>query len=561
MISRKKLNIRADYLLILILIFFVFQNWINLINISNLAPPDFYKYYLLSEHLFSGHFALRKIPPVFPFLLGSYGRLFSVIPGISDPFIFGTRVISLISSMGVVFITFLFIKKIFNSIAAFVVSLALIASPFFLKFSTLPLTDMLFLFFVACSFYFIYSNKKWLSVLFITSALFTRYEGVLLLISYSINYFSFKTKKYIQLIIFFFLSLTVLFLFYINFGERLLKKINYIFASGSYLNFFRYPGRIVSLLMKNIVFFFNGSIDSVAGWIIILSLIFLFFYGLKTLFSLNKRFTWSLLFYLIVFTISKGYISGVWNVFNAESQARRMLSVIYIFWVITMLGMVKFVEKIKELPNNKIKNLIKFAILILLVLIVSMSPFPEKRAILISLILIFPVIFIIFYKIKMGKIEKTITAALLFVSFVSIFNYGYKKTYSYVKSLPNKGAFVLSQWADANIDTGEKLAVYSLVPMLKYYMKKDVFLIKPYTRIERIYRYRDLLAPFLAKKLKNMKVKYIATDFYMNIIDTPWLVAIKLMFFKSAKKGSDFFELHKRLFYKGAPVAMIFKLK
>jgi len=549
------------FLLILILLFLI-GNWFFFQSVSQLAPPDYYKYFYISEHLFSGHLDLRNIPPLFPLLLGLSGWLLSIIPGISDPFIVGTKIVSLISSIGVITVNFLFFKKLFNTISAFLVSVFLISSPFFLKFAATPITDMLFLFSVIYSFYFMFFKKNKRSMLLVITAIMVRFEGVLLIGSYFISFIDLKIKKRINFLIYTLLSLGVLTLFYLKFGMRFVKKIEYIISSGSYLNFIKHPERVYSLLMKNIFFFYRGDIFSFKGWIIFLSLLALFLFGLKILFRLNRKFAWSLIFYMVVFTISKGYISGVGNVFNPESQARRMLSLIYLFWLVSMIGFVKLLEKLKKIESEKNKLLISLVLFAGIIIIIVSLPLPGKKMIFLSVVLILLFIVIgLFRKIGFLQTKKFFLITAVFLLLLSIYDYSFKKTYNYVESLPNRGAFVISQWADANLKAGEKLAVYSIAKMVKYYLKKNIVLIKLYTKVEKIYRNRDLLAPYIVKKIKKNKIKYIATDVYMNTIDNPWLMAVKLMFFKSARRGSNIFKLHKRLFYKGLPVAFIFKLK
>ncbi len=555
------LNKKYEYHFILLMFFFLII-WFKLFSISNLASPDYYKYFYISEHLFSGHLDLRNIPPLFPLLLGLSGRFLSIISGISDPFIVGTKIISLISSIGVITINFLFIKKLFNTIPAFLASVLLVSSPFFLKFAATPITDMLFLFLVCYSFYFMFLNKKRGSILLVLTAIMTRFEGVLLIGSYFINFIDLKIKKRINFLIYSLLSLAALTLFYLKFGMRFVKKIEYIISSGSYLNFIKHPERVYSLLMKNILFFYRGDIFGFKGGIIFLSLSALFLFGIKTLFRLNRKFTWALIFYMVVFTISKGYISGVGNVFNPESQARRMLSLIYLFWFVSMIGFLKLLEKLKKIKSEKNRLLISSVMFIGIILIVISLPLPDKKIIFLSVVLILLLIVIGSVRGRgFLQIKKIFSITIVFLLLLSIYDYGFNKTYNYVGSLPNRGAFVISQWADANLEAGEKLAVYSTIPMVKYYIKKDILMVKPYTKIEDIYRKRNLLASYIAKKIKINKIKYIATDVYMNMIDNPWLVAVKLMFFKSARRGSNIFKLHKRLFYKGLPVAVILKLK
>lgn len=554
---KKKYRLNSNFILLIPLFIFVFFNWYFLSGLTSLAPPDYYKYYNFSEKLFSADFANFTVPPLFPFLLGSIGNILLLFLNGIDTFIIGGKIISLLASLGIVYFSYKFFRK-FAGKYSVLITFSLVLFPFFLKFMSLPLTDILYLFFVVTSFYYFSEKKIYRSAFNVILAILTRYEAILIVFSLIINFLKIKTKNLKTLIPIGMIILSGISV-YLIYSKRFIKKIEFIIANKSYLFFFLNPVKLASLFYLNILFFIPGNIPVFIKIILFLILFWFLIYGYFYLFKVNKKFMLSLLFYQVFFIISKGYIVGVGNVFVPGNQARRMLSVIFIFWLVSIIGFVNFLKKVRNYFSDRFLLIVKFfSLFIVLVLVLyNFSLIKELPFVLITLFIL-GIIFTL-YRSDILKSKKIIGISIILLLFLSMYSKSYNDSNKFIISLPNKGAYMISKWINANMDKNEKLLSYSSNQTVRYYLKKKVLIYKILLRDEKIHRYYSVLRKKLWEKLKNKKIKYLAFDLYMNPTDSPYEVAIKRMFYRY-RREKDHFKLKRLLFYKGRAVATILEV-
>ncbi|MEN8154851.1 MAG: hypothetical protein ABFR75_12600 [Acidobacteriota bacterium] len=551
----KKYRINSDYFILFTLFLFVLVNWFFLSGISSLAPPDYYKYFRFSEKLFSADFTKFSVPPLFPFLLGSIGNILLLFKSSIDAFILGGKIISLLASMGIIYFVFKFFQKFIGEYSA-VATFSLVLFPFFMKFSSLPITDIFYLFFVIASFYYFFENKIYRSTFAVILAVLTRYEGILLLFSMTINFLKVKMKN-LKVLIFTILALLTTITFYLISSNRIIKKIEFIIAKKSYLFFLINPVKLATLFYLNILFFIPDKTPASIKVTLFFILLGFLVNGYKYLFKLNKRFMFSLLFYQVFFIISKGYIAGAGNVFNPGNQARRMLSVIFIFWFVSVIGFVKFIKWVRAKFSGRFLFILKFlSFFIALVLVMNNVILIKKLPYILTTLFFLTIIFLLLkYNLKKNFIFIT-TVIFLFLSMYSV---GYNDSEKFVKSLPNKGAYMIATWANSNLERGDKLLSYSSNQTVRYYLKNKIILLRIFIKDKKIYRNYKVLRKKLWEKLKKKGIKYLVYDLYLNAVDYPFEVAIKRMFYRY-RRQTDYFKLKKRLYYKGKIVATIMEV-
>ncbi|MCK4888448.1 MAG: hypothetical protein KAS97_00875, partial [Candidatus Aminicenantes bacterium] len=445
-----KLKISPVNISLILFFLFVFINWLYLSGISPLAPPDYYYYYSVSENIFSLGPDISWVPPFFPFLLSVFGNFLSVFVEKTDFFIIAGKLISFLASSGIVYFVYKLFKKIIGEFSG-PATLLLVISPFYLKYISLPITDILFLFLIISTFYFLFEGNQNFSLFLSTLALLTRYEAIILVIPVILHAYRAKIKTLKVIIVLTFIILSSI-TAYLLFSERITNKIIFIFSNGSFLYFISNPVKLASLFYVNILFFIPGDIPVVIKIFLFLMIFGFFVYGYIILFKKNKEFTLGLLFFQVVFIISKGYISGIGQVFNAVSQTRRMLPIVFIFWFVLIAGVFSFFKGIKYRFPVKLNLAVKLFILSF-VLIIGFVNLQEIKKIPIFLVL--PFIFLVFITLYISGFQqkrRAVEFIVLALLFITIYSKSLNDSYNYIVSVPNKGAYMIAKWTNANLD-------------------------------------------------------------------------------------------------------------
>ena len=230
--------LQNERIMLFFIYLFTFVNWLLLTLVEKIAPPDFYKIYEVSEKLFSGNLNIGIIPPLYPLLMYPLGKFIALFIEPAEAFIIAGKIISLAAGLGVIHLTYLFLKKITGKFAILGI-LFFVISPWYLKLLAFPITNMLYLFFVTATFYaFLSKSSPWWAVMTIAAGALTRFEGVLLVFSGFVNYFKSK-KKFFYIILASIPPLAGLMLFFNTFVSRFFAHFkDIILPQKSYLFIF-----------------------------------------------------------------------------------------------------------------------------------------------------------------------------------------------------------------------------------------------------------------------------------------------------------------------------------
>lgn len=514
--------------------------WLRLVLGQELAPPDFYEYYQYAQRLFSGDFRLEVIPPLFPLLLGALGKFLGLFVSQIDPYLLAGQLISYLGGVLTLFYTYRLLRRFTGDFALIGIAYFSI-SPLFLKFVTLPLTDMFFLAFVMASLYYFETRHFPKSVLTSGLAMLTRFEGVLVVLAGIVNYLKMKSRHagivvFVSLVLF-----CDLFYLFFRYASRLFKYIDAVSASHSYLYFFNNPLKILQILYGNLLYFLPHRFPGWAKWAIFSFLLMFFVMGLISLFKTNWRFSLSLLFYMFVFIIAKGYVVEVGQ---DLLHTRRLLSFLFLFVVVALVGMHFLFEWLKGIRSGLVFLVLRWIVFLALGFIILYLPFPRWR-IFLPLLLLAPALGLVITRqaSRMKTIEKALGVLLIFVLFGSLNLSGLRVTNRYVIAKPNSGGYAIAQWLNQQFrqtNKRPKILVYSAMEMVEYYLDHDVDLAfvrmrnKRKDENDRVY-WREF---FL--RLQQAGVRFVITDDYMEGKFNPEEKTIKEMLRNEASKGRFF---------------------
>lgn len=544
-------------LLLFLLLIFAAVNWLLLMLAEKIGPPDFYKLFGVSERLFSGDLRVGIVPPLFPLLLWPLGKLLALFMEQPGAFILAGRLISLFSGLGVLWLSYKFLEKITGKTAMLGVTF-LVISPWFLKLVSFPITDMLYLFFVTGALYaFLNKSKMGVAIAFVTGGVLTRFEGVLLLVSGSINYFKLK-KRYVFITAGIAAVVLVVFLLIAPRIFAHLKDI--ILPQKSYLSLFLHPLDFFNLLYGNILFFIPHSYPYLFKMGMLLLLFVFFVYGFYRLFQRDRRLAMAILAYELLFFVAKGYI----NTADPEREFRRLFSGIWIFFIVSFIGCYFLLKKIKPIKAARFTVILAGAI-ILILLAVSQEGMIDPPLFILVLLTVLPIV----YSLKSLNIDKTakILGVVVLLGFaLQIFHSSYHKSEKYVVSYARKAAYAAAQWLNfSRQKQGAVVLCYTDSNMVDYYTDKKRTEAK---NIRRVYftvplrntpENRDQYIQLFFKELAAQKVDYIIFDNY--VVQKPEFLGVndvqKILW--EERENETYFRIRQNLFYKGENVGYVLK--
>jgi len=536
LVAFQKKLISKENFIFLFFFLFILANWLLMIFDEKLACNDFYSYMLVSDMIFAGKFNAYLIsPPLIPFLFGIFGRFLNLFVSI-DGYILAGRLITLFSGFGVVLFTYKFLK-IFSELLALFGTIFLIVSPFFLKLISTAQTDMLFLFFVSGFFYSLYiDNKKFFYFL---GALLTRYEGVLFILLYLIDIVKKKSKNLKYLIIIFLVSL-ISFLVFSRFYSRLYFHIKRMFANKIFFYYIQHPQEISNLLYNNLLFFIPSSFPIFIKWVLLVILIIFFIIGLIKLYRTKKVFFFSVLLYICFFLTAKGSYIGV---IDPEVDFRRFLSFIWLFYIISLIGLYYLYKNI----NIKIRKLyVSMGVAFFSIILYSYYSIKIDYSIL-PIILLLPIIFI-WLKDKISNKKTVILASVFMFLCVSLF---YKisigSAYSYINNDTSAGSYVFSKWVKKN-NRHKNTIVYTYPYMLKYYTKNLKTIDGP-TYNTKLYENKELFIKRYFDDIKKKGIRFIYFNGHVLSKEVQKKGILKILF-EERDKGK-YFKVYKHLKYRG----------
>jgi Gpi18-like mannosyltransferase len=514
--------------------------WVRLVLGQDLAPPDFYEYYQYAQRLFAGDFRLEVIPPLFPLLLGILGKLLGLFVTNIDSYLLAGQLISYFGGVLTLFYTYRLLRRFTGDFALIGIAYFSI-SPLFLKFVTLPLTDMLFLAFVMASLYYFESRHFPKSVMAAGLAMLTRFEGILVLLAGIVNYLKLKSRHtgiaaFLSVVLF-----CDLFYLFFRYASRLIKYIDAVSASQSYLYFFNNPLKILQIIYGNFLYFLPHRFPGWAKWTVFSFLLLFFVMGLISLFKKNWRFSLSLVFYMIVFITAKGYVVEVGL---GLLHTRRLLSFLFLFVVVAFVGMHFLFEWLKGIKSGTVFLALRWAVFVALGFIILYLPFPKWR-IFLPLLLLVPALGLVITRQGSGmkRLEKALAVLLILAFFGSLNLSGMRVSSRYVIAKPNSGGYAIAQWLNHQFkqtNKRPKILVYSAMEMVEYYLDHDIDLAfvrmrnKRKDENDRVY-WREFFI-----RLQQAGVRFIITDDYMEGKFNPEEKTIKEMLRYEAAKGRFF---------------------
>jgi hypothetical protein len=491
---------------------FLLIHWWRLMHATPLGPPDFYEYYIYAGKLLAGDFQLRLIPPLFPLLLGAVGSLLEAGGLHPEPFLLAGRLISLTAGWGTVYFTYKLLKELTPGLALPAVICAAIC-PFFLKFLALPLTDLLYLLFVVMSFYYFYKNRWLASGVSVLAGLLSRFEGILLFFGGVINYLKLNLKRVIWLFLVALICLCDLFYLATRFAPRILNYIERILAQQSYLFFPENPLRLGRILYGNILFWVPQRFPGTIKFILFCLMLALFLVGLYKLFQTRWQWAAALLFYLVVFTLAKGYVVRVGV---TRLHERRLLSVLFLFFIVSLVGLYAVLKFLWDHSSVRLLPVVRFMVLALLLLLAIFLP-PGRWQTFLFMVPLLPAFLFWAKRLKLPKAERAAVFVLLLVICGSLYFGSSKQAYRFVLARPNRGGYAVAQWLNRDYRPGSgRLAVFSSMEMVRYYLERPVDMV---TLDMRHLKQGEKEEPYWREfllLLKGRQARYVMFDIYME---------------------------------------------
>lgn len=547
-----------------LLFLFIIMNWVLLCLTEKLGPPDFYKLYWVAENLYGGNLEVGIIPPLFPLILYPLGKLACLFTNPETAFIFTGRFIALTATLGVTWFTYKLLEQFTGKYAMIFVSLMAIC-PWFLKMSSFPITDMLYLCFLTAAFYyFSKGSTAWkLALTFSITAALTRFEGLLLFLSGTISLLKGKLKKRNLLILLGAASIAILvIIFFLLFTPRFFAHFrDIIIPRKSYLFIFLHPLDFLNVIYGNFLYMIPFNFPLWAKWSLFAAVLACFTYGVYHLFKIKRGLTLGLLTYQLLFFIAKGYI----DVYAPEREFRRVLSGLWIFFLFAFIGCTFL---LKTLKKNKTSQYLTLGITSLIIITIMINmPMGPWINFLPALLLLPPFLYpLLTLKLKPTIKYGFITLLLAFTCQCYLFSLA--RTGEYIDSYANKTAYAAAQWfIQRPLPPGTRVLSYTDNLMMDYYLKNTQAELDK-KQIERIHyvlpldltgETRDHFIKAFMGELDRFNVNYIIFDNY--VVQKPEfrrINEIKRILFEE-RNNQQYFRL-RLLYYKGQNVGYVLKV-
>ncbi len=550
---------KSERLILSLILLFTIINWLLLTLAEKLAPPDFYRLYEMGEKLFSGDLNIGVALPLFPLLLYPLGKLASIFVEPTEAFIIAGRIISLLAGIGVLYFSYLFLKKIVGKFAVLGI-LFFVISPWYLKLLAFPITDMLYLFFVTATFYaFLNKSSPGWSILSVAGGVLTRFEGVLLIFSGFLNFFKLK-KRYFYTLLATTPLILGLMLFFQSFAPRFFAHFkDIILPQKSYLFIFQHPLEFLNVIYGNILFFIPYYYPYALKMSLLLVVLACFIYGIYRLFKIERNVTIAIVVYELLFLAAKGYIDAG----DPEREFRRIFSGLWIFYVISFIGCYFLLKKIKQ--HKLLRNIILIISGVLLTVIAFSQGIINVPIIFPALLVILPLLYTL-KDLSIGKIPKYLSVFVLLVFALQIYHTSSKKSENYVVSYAHKAAYVAARWLNlARLKQEATVLYYTNKIMLDYYLEKElagpkkIQLVHFTVPMRNTPENRELFIKSFFEKFKKNNVDYIIFDDY--VVPKPEFMAVndvhQMLF--DEKENPKYFRIKKYLPYKGKNVGYVLK--
>ena len=532
---------------------FLVLNWQYLLDYGRIAPPDFYRYQSFAESLLHGQSPEGMIaPPLIPLMIFFFGKFLALFSGTGDPFILAGHIISLVSGILLACFTYRILEK-FNPALAMAGVFYLLASPVFLEFIVWPISDLPFLLFVTFYFYSVLNSDRFRSIAGLVLAMMTRFEGVLLILSYLVSFIKIR-KRYIALS----LGLAVVlaadaFYFAARYSGRILLKIQFLFSKENFLYFFTHPEQFRDLIVRNIFFFTpEKSFPFVADVLFTLFIVSVFS-GSVFLYQRKKPFFYSLHIYLLLFIIAKGYVmdSG-----SGLPHTRRLLSFLFLINLLAVIGAYNILVILKK--KIRTRSLIYLIVLGIFVLniFINRSRIPVYFPVTLAVILITSVWFTL---TNWRPVEKILFAAVFTFFVCSVHSTALKHSGIFLNSSQARGGYAIGAWINSARIRDKKIWVFSDKYVIGY-ICGDVtgLLFDRYPSWKKDISRKEYMAKF-AGRVRELGIDYIAYDSSLLIESRSDQRQIKELLLRE-RKYSDHFKVKKDIIFRGRPAATVLAL-
>jgi len=315
------------YIIVFLLLFLFFISKIIILFYQKNIWWDSAVYIGMGKYIFSfGNVGLWEAsrPLVWPIVLGALWK-FNL-----DIVLFG-KLLSLFFSIGVLLMTFLIAKEIFDRKVALLSVLLLALTPTFFFFSTTMLSGIISTFFVLSGIYFFIRKRYFLSGIFFGISFMTRFLQLISFLIILISFFIYNKinkkliKNYFNLIIGFFIPvfpyLVLNYFLYNNILHPFLLQLFLTKTTGwlNYQSLWFYP---LELFKENFLYVF-------------------FIVGVFYLFKNKVKLEKSIILYLFL-------ILFLFFIFTKQKEMRFLIVLFPYLYILTSFGLIKFFKSIKS---------------------------------------------------------------------------------------------------------------------------------------------------------------------------------------------------------------------
>jgi hypothetical protein len=548
-----KSNSKNNAVLICSLVFF-FLIFVRLyISFVDKNPiSDFFDYYKIAELFFSGTPSYFQEPLLFPILLYLFKSFFTVFLLKSSAYLLGARLISFSS----VFFSLYFIYKIIceftDKNTASVSIFILLLYPKLLIIMSYEISDSFFLAFSLWTIW-LFVKKDRLSLITAFIASFIRFEGILLIFSYMINYIQLKLRNLKYLLLSLFAIGSILFLF-LKFTLRFYYHLQMLLMTKKYLFYLSPPTKVLILLYKDFFFFLPVKLFYPVKMFLMYAILVFIVLGLHYLFKKDKRIAILFLFILLSMLLGKGASEDI----RFPHFVHKMHLFLFLSYILFAIGTFNFYN----LYKNKFHILKYYLWSIYGVLCYGLFFFLSGYFYLYYkyIIIFLPYLMIIILLIKKYKevlVKKIlITFILIFISF-GIFIKSMDVTSKYLFSAAHNSLPLIAKWIKKNTIKEEKILAVLYYWGLNFYFTENREILRfPFQKYK--YKSPDELLELVYEFCRKNEVKYLVMENYTRPKNGP--VKAKFQGYLFNKKHYEkYFKLVKIIVYRKHVFGLILK--
>lgn len=533
---------RAATILVLALIAW---NWWQLTACQPLAPPDFYRYHSDSERLWRGEWEGMHLPPLYPLITGSTGRLLALLIPRREAFILGGKILSLLSALGVFFFFRALVGRVIPERPALAAATLLVLSPMVMKFTALPLTDLPFLALILGAIAAMFADRRWLAAGLTLAAAGIRFEGLLLLLLIALLTMPLRRGRWLLWTPILMLASADLLYLSARYSPRVINYIEQFFI-GRTPTLWDQPLLLLRVLSRNLLFFLPSNWPESVFLAMAAILALMIMAGIGSAWKVNRRATLLVLLFVAGFVVVKGYIlfEGDWRL-----HTRRMLPVLALCTALAVLGFWKLVSSLQRFPRFFWIMRLGLPLIFALGLILDPHSWPWW-----VVLILLPVAW---YCMGVpgprasGRVVATLALAVIFAATAGS---GFRQAVRVVTAMPNPAAVTVAHWFDSTRSEERGRVLLLVNPhMVRYYLER------PATWLEWKTPHWDAKTPLepywfrFMRKLHGNRIDKVVIDRYMPATPSREIFSLKSLIWRQWRdhrlfKSADFLtsngELH-----------------